>query len=148
MKLDKSWSFYPSEGGSSTEPWLLSDMSAHLVLKYVALHPEKITWPWKSWSHKLEKLKQREALRYVYNPRTKFVFLWSIFPTQFRELALLGIWEIGGQSSVLYDGKQDQHTSNLLLWTVWSMENDKEIAINPDDIWRPDPATVMPTDIL
>lgn len=41
MKLDKSLSFYPSEGGSSTESWLLSDMSAHLVLKYVALHPEK-----------------------------------------------------------------------------------------------------------
>lgn len=85
-------------------------------------------------------------MRYVYNPLTKIVFILSIFPTQFHELALLGIWEIGGQSSVLYDGKQDQHTSNL-LWTMWSMKNDKETAVNSDDIWRPDPATVMPTDI-
>ena len=50
-------------------------------------------------------------MKYVYGPLIKNPFIFSIFPTQFYELALLGIWEIGGQDSVLFDGRKDQHTS-------------------------------------
>ena len=50
-------------------------------------------------------------MRYVYSPLINNLFILSIFPTQFHELALLGICEVWGQSSVLFDGKQDQHTS-------------------------------------
>lgn len=50
-------------------------------------------------------------MKYVYGPLIKSLFIFNIFPAQFYELVLLGIWEIGGQNSVSLDGKQDQHTS-------------------------------------
>lgn len=66
-------------------------------------------------------------MRYVYSPLIKNLFTLSVFPTQFHELDLVGIWEVRGQNSVLSDGSQDQHTSKASAEQIVTQEHLKWI---------------------